>query len=214
AGESADAVREAISQWVEDLEPLRRQLQVQNAVNAALDGFVEGLDSGNRALDQFIRSLQWESGRLRFDSQGFLDFAFNLIGNLLGGLFSGPPREVAAPREFSTPDPLRGGLRAAMEERERLIAKLPKLEAELRGWEAAVRARSQKLFPEWGSRRLSDAKREVDRVKREIENLKRAIEGFEVREFLGFTADDIARTVESGFDMADMSNLGQSLEGT
>src|SRR5690606_16808067 len=129
AEESAEAVAKVIAPWVEQLQPLQRQLQIQNAVNSALEGFVEGLNSGNRVLDQFIRSLRWESGRIRLDSGGLLDFGFNLIGQFLGSLFGGytPP----AVRTYAAPDPIQQGLAEALAQRRQLEAEVERLKAKV-----------------------------------------------------------------------------------
>src|SRR5690606_19718928 len=48
AGESVEAVAEAIAPLAEQLEPLQRQVRLQNAANAALEGFVNQLSEGDR----------------------------------------------------------------------------------------------------------------------------------------------------------------------
>src|SRR5690606_35180623 len=89
AGESADAVREAIAEWVDDLAPLRRQLELQHAVTTALDGFIEGLDTGARGLDRFIRELGRAVFVPGYGYGGLRDFAFGLVGMAIGAIFGG-----------------------------------------------------------------------------------------------------------------------------
>src|SRR5690606_3266260 len=134
AGESAEAVAEVIAPWVEQLEPLQRQIRLQDAANAALEGFVNQLSDGNRLLGDFLRYLRWEGGRLRFDMGGLWTWAAGLVGQILGGLLGGTGYSPAiSPRTFEAPDPLRrGGLAAAIRERRELEQLIPQLEARLR----------------------------------------------------------------------------------
>src|SRR5690606_37423036 len=215
AGESVEAIAEAIAPWVEQLGPLQRQIRLQDAANAALEGFINQLSDGNRLLGDFLRHLRWEGGRLRFDMGGLWTWAAGLVGQILGGLLGGSGYSPAInPRTFAAPNPLGfGGLAAAIRERRELEQLIPQLEAQLR--QARRTLESSNWFERTFNPRLI-ARREaaVREAEESLQNALRALEAFELREYLGFDAESIARTVEAGFDMADLSRLSQSLEYT
>src|SRR5690606_6002863 len=48
AGQDAEAVWRVIAPWVEQLEPLQRQIRLQDTVNSALERFATQLSDGNR----------------------------------------------------------------------------------------------------------------------------------------------------------------------
>src|SRR5690606_5926067 len=98
AGERVEAIAEAVAPLVEQLEPLRRQIRLQDAANAALEGFVNQLSDGNRLLGDFLRNLRIEGGGLRFDIGGLWGLAANIIGQFIGALFAGPQAQLPDPR--------------------------------------------------------------------------------------------------------------------
>jgi len=105
------------------------------------------------------------------------------------------------------------GLAVAREQRS-------ELEAELRHLQQRLAAERQRLAYEESSLWNRLFRQDIlnywrDRIRlteQEIANLESALGAFDMQSFLGIDAGSIAQAVESGFDMADISRLGQSLE--
>src|SRR5690606_27387715 len=108
----------------------QRQVRLQTAANAALEGFVSQLSEGNRLLGDFLRNLRFEGG-LRFDIGGLWSLAANLIGQLIGALLAGPQEQLPDPRQFEAPDPYMYGIVVAREQRSELEAELQRLQQRL-----------------------------------------------------------------------------------
>src|SRR5690606_32671686 len=96
------------------------------------------------------------------------------------------------------------------EERARLLAELPSAQEWVRQAEAFVRHMEPQWWNPWQQER---ARQELAAAQENLRRLQEAIDSFDPRQFLEITPDSIARAVESGFDMADPSRLGESLEG-
>jgi len=108
AGESVEAIAEAIAPWVEQLGPLQRQLEVQDAVATALERLAARLSEVDAGLAELVRSLRWEMGRgFRLDTGGLIqraiEFAVELIVDLFD-LFGSRAQELRR-RLADVPDP-------------------------------------------------------------------------------------------------------------
>src|SRR5690606_22896567 len=114
------------------------------------------------------------------------------------------------PREFDAPDPSTRGFGRAMEERRALEAAVERLRSLVAGAEAHLRRTDNFWDRALGGD--SRAAKVVESQGRLLNNAIRALEAFEIREFLGFDASSLARTIESGFDLVDPSRMGTSLE--
>src|SRR5690606_11865115 len=213
AGESVETVAATIAPWVEQLEPLRRQMRLQTAANAALEGFVSQLSDGNRVMGNVLRNLRVEGGGLRFDIGGVWGWVANIAGQLLGGLFAGAQAQVPEPRTFQAPDPFIYGLAVAQQQRGELEAELRSLQQRLAYERQRLAYEESSLWNRLFRQDILNYWRERIRVtEREIANVEAALGAFDMESFLGIDAGSIARAVESGFDMADLSRLGESLE--
>lgn len=220
-GQDFGAIFDQLQPEIERLQELQRlqqrQLAVQDAVNSALDGFVQGLADSNRVVQDFMRLLRWEQGGLRFDVGGLWSMGANLLAQFVGILFSGGYQRQPDPRTFAAPDPYQYGLAMARGQRSELEAEIQRLEQRLEQAEAAYDALfSNAIDAWWHSNFRQDLIRErqaaVDLARQELENARRAYEAFDLTSFLGLDPANIAQTIESGFDMADLSRLGESLE--
>jgi len=218
AGESVEAIAETIAPWVEQLEPLQRQIRLQDTVNSALERFATQLSDGNRLLGDFLRNLRFEGGGLRFATDSLWSWAAGLVVDFIAALFGGGYQRQPEPRTFAAPDPYQYGLAIASGQRSELEAEIRRLEERLRQAQAAY----DYLFRDalnawWHSTFRQDLVRErqaaVERARQELENARRAYEAFDLSSFLGIDPGSIAQAVESGFDMADPSRLRESLEG-
>src|SRR5690606_30448847 len=161
-----------------------------------------------------FRSLRIEGGGLRFDIGGLWGLAANLIGQFIGALFAGPREELPDPRRFEAPDPYMYGIVVAREQRSELEAELRRLQQRLAA-EREILAREESSL--WNRLFRQDIlNRWRDRIRlteQEIASLESALVSFDMASFLGIDPGSIARAVESGFDLADPSRLGESLEG-
>src|SRR5690606_11467819 len=111
AGESVEAIAKAIAPWVEQLEPLQRQIEAQDAVAVALERLAARLSEVDAGLAELVRSLRWEMGRgFRLDTEGLIQSAIELAVDLIVDLFGGGARELRQ-RLADVPDPGRDILR-------------------------------------------------------------------------------------------------------
>ena len=108
AEESVEAILEVIAPWVEQLEPLQRQLEAQNAVATALERLAARLSEVDAGLAALVRSLRWEVGRgFRLDTAGLIQSAIGFVVELivdLVDLFSSRAQELRQ-RLADLPDP-------------------------------------------------------------------------------------------------------------
>src|SRR5690606_20848027 len=113
AGESAEAVAEVIAPWVEQLEPLQRQLEAQDAAATALERLAARLSDVDAGLAALVRSLRWEMGRgFRLDTAGLIQSAIEHAVDLIVDLFGSGAQELRQ-RLADVPDPGRDILRIA-----------------------------------------------------------------------------------------------------
>lgn len=105
AGESAEAVAEVIAPWVEQLEPLQRQIQLQDAVNSALERLAYRLGEVNDGLAFFVRALRWEPGRgFSFDLGSLLQNAIAFLADVIFDAATASNEEIRR-RIAEVPDP-------------------------------------------------------------------------------------------------------------
>src|SRR5690606_5667492 len=213
AGESVEAVAEAIAPLAEQLEPLQRQVRLQNAANAALEGFVNQLSEGDRLLGDFLRNLRVEGGGLRFDIGGLWSLAANIVGQFIGALFAGPREQLPDPRRFEAPDPYMYGIAVAREQRSELEAELERLQKRLAAERKTLAREESSLWNRLFRQDILNYWRDRIRLtEQEIASPEAALGSFDMASFLGIDPGSIAQAIERGFDMADPSRLGESLE--
>src|SRR5690606_27191229 len=200
-GESVEAIAEAVAPLIEQLEPLQRQVRLQTAANAALEGFVSQLSAGDPLLGDFLRNSRTEGGDLRVDLRGLWSLAANLIGQFIGALFAGPREQPPDPRRFEAPDPYMYGIVVAREQRS-------ELEAELRSLQQRLAAERERLAREESSLWNRLFRQDIlnywrDRIRlteQEIASLESALGSFDMASFLGIDPGSIAQAIERGFD--------------
>lgn len=217
--EGADfgAIFDAMQPEIQRLQELQRlqqrQLAVQDAVNSALDGFAQELANSNRVVQDFMRLLRWEQGGLRFDMGGLWSLGANLIAQFISALFAGPQAQLPDPRRFEAPDPYMYGLAVAREQWGELEAELERLQKRLAAERERLAREESSLWNRLFRQDILNYWRDRIRLtEQEIASLESALGAFDMQSFLGIDAGSIAQAVESGFDMADISRLGQSLE--
>src|SRR5690606_21038225 len=214
AGESVEAIAEAVASLIERLAPVQPPVPLQTAADAALEGFVNQLSEGDRLLGDFLRNLRIEGGGLRFDIGGLWGLAANLIGQFIGALFAGPREQLPDPRRFEAPDPYMYGIVVAREQRSELEAELQRLQQRLAAERERLAHEESSLWNRLFRQDILNYWRDRIRLtEQEIASLEAALGSFDMASFLGIDPGSIARAVESGFDLADPSRLGESLEG-
>lgn len=187
-----------------------RLQRVASNVNAALSGFASGLDEGNRALAEFVRMWRWDTEQgLTFDWTSLA----NLAGSFVASLFQGPQAVVPEPRTFDAPDPRITGLLSARKAGEDLEAEITRLERRLSSEKERLRSEESSWWNRTFRQDILNYWRErIRTTEQELASARTAFEGFDVPSFLGIDPGSVAQAVESGFDIADASKLGESLE--
>lgn len=88
AGRSMEEVAAVIGPWAAELEPMRRQIELQDAVTAGLERLASRLSDVDEGLASLVRNLRWEPGRgFSFDIGGIIRdavaFAVDLFVDLI-----------------------------------------------------------------------------------------------------------------------------------
>lgn len=201
------AAREMQEQLEAEAERQERMQRTAQKVNAALSSFAAGLSETHSELASFVSMLKYEAGQgFSLDVDSIISFGANILGEALGAILGGGRQQSTHQRTFDAFDPYKSGMLAEMDRQAELLDELEWWRREAKRLEDEF----DKSSP-WTSGGILD---QLGHAYDQIRQIEKAVEDFDFRQFLGFDAPSIARTVESGFDMADPSSLARSLEDT